>query len=413
MEREINKLFENEKPDVFIDASVFDETYIPDKFKYREEEIEDLAFLMKGLFDKITRNCHISGLPGTGKTQIIKKLMNGFNEKAKELKKNIQIIHAPCRGKSYATVVENFLLLLDDREKTKGIGTDKILEKIRKKIRNKYVCFIFDEIDRLVPTSSHPTPLTEAIGTFSRFSDEGNYHVSLFTISNSSLIEKSLDDSVKDSWRPKYIEFKQYTKRQIYAILKERVKKGFVDDIISDNTLENLGKRIVDEDESLRLALRVLSDAGQEIRKKSRKKITQTIIDKCYKEAEERKIFNAVSDLRMIQLILLFFIAKLNGNGKKPTTEMIYREYREFCRGINIEPKTMRHVSGYVLPRLLKTNLIYPKMLYRGRKNPQIKTYEIDSGDYILKATSQFINERLPERTQIEIKKIPNLDDYR
>ena len=50
MEKEICKLFEDEQLNVFDDATVFDETFIPKTFKYRADEIESLAFLLKGLF---------------------------------------------------------------------------------------------------------------------------------------------------------------------------------------------------------------------------------------------------------------------------------------------------------------------------------------------------------------------------
>lgn len=100
---------------LFRDIEVFEITYVPEQFDYRDEQIERLAFAVKpALIGGSILNTICRGVPGTGKTTSVKK----FFEEVEGAATKIVPIHINCQIDSteYAVFSRIYTKLTKNRQ---------------------------------------------------------------------------------------------------------------------------------------------------------------------------------------------------------------------------------------------------------------------------------------------------------
>lgn len=360
--KEVDDFF-GEREEVFKDCSYFSPTYLPSSFKYREKEFDEIGMTFKSFYDGAPCQTYLSGPPGTGKSHIVNCLIEGFNEAVKRRASPCRYIYINCRQKTYPTLLNLVLLCFD--EKGRGIGqhTSVILNKIQSWMKNLDigVYFIFDEVDRLIPSKGHWKPFEELIGAFSRFSDEGcKKNVGVMIIANApDLLERVSDDSAKSSFCPTRIQFRDYAINQIEDILWDRVSRGFVENTVDRNTISEFALIIKNGNHDLRHALKVLLDAGNLAKKRTDRRIFKNDLLLSVTRVEKEETEELIRGLSEIEQMLLWVIAELqvkkqiDGDADAcVTSDEIWKNLQKSAKKLKIKLPTPRHINEYVLPRL-------------------------------------------------------------
>ncbi|MGI0038109.1 MAG: AAA family ATPase, partial [Nitrososphaera sp.] len=77
--------------------------YVPEKLPFREQEENAVAQVLSTVFrSSRPSNLLLFGEPGTGKTAVIRKVVERLAKKAKELKSGVQAVNVNAKGASTA-----------------------------------------------------------------------------------------------------------------------------------------------------------------------------------------------------------------------------------------------------------------------------------------------------------------------
>ncbi|HEX5187203.1 MAG TPA: AAA family ATPase, partial [Nitrososphaeraceae archaeon] len=134
--------------------------YVPEKLQFRDEETTTIAqTLSVSLKGARPSNLLLFGKPGTGKTAVVKNVINKFSEKSRDLGIEVTVvfINAKIANTAYKVLYEIAQEMNINKTDKKnqvyftglslGEATNRILDFIKK--RYLHVIFIIDEIDSL------------------------------------------------------------------------------------------------------------------------------------------------------------------------------------------------------------------------------------------------------------------------
>ena len=229
--------------------------YIPHKLQFRDEETTTIAqTLSVSLKGARPSNLLLFGKPGTGKTAVVKNVINKFKEKSTEL--GIEVIVVFINAKIANTAYKVLYEIAEEMNINKidkknqvyftglslGEATNRILDFIKK--RQLHVIFVIDEIDSLVDKNGD-----DILYNFTRANEQFQEvgFISLIGISNSLTFKDKLDPRVRSSLSEEEIVFNPYKIDQLQKILSERVKLAFYDDVVTEGTI-NLCAAIAGKD---------------------------------------------------------------------------------------------------------------------------------------------------------------------
>ncbi|MGI0051040.1 MAG: Cdc6/Cdc18 family protein, partial [Nitrososphaeraceae archaeon] len=175
--------------------------YIPHKLQFRDEETTTIAqTLSVSLKGARPSNLLLFGKPGTGKTAVVKNVINKFKEKSTEL--GIEVIVVFINAKIANTAYKVLYEIAEEMNINKidkknqvyftglslGEATNRILDFIKK--RQLHVIFVIDEIDSLVDKNGD-----DILYNFTRANEQFQEvgFISLIGISNSLTFKDKLD----------------------------------------------------------------------------------------------------------------------------------------------------------------------------------------------------------------------------
>ena len=187
---------------------VFDFNFIPQSPLMREEVKPIVDALLRYQKTGIANNLLIVGTRGSGKTLIVRYLMNLLTTKH-----DLRFQYANCR--TYNTSFKILAHLL--RAKPRGCSLSELWQRFQDSHREKCV-LVLDEVDLLSDKDKNKDILYLA----SRSS--ANYMAIL--LSNNPRFLGMLDDSIRSSLQPEVVLFRNYTAPQIKKILLDRARLG-------------------------------------------------------------------------------------------------------------------------------------------------------------------------------------------
>lgn len=369
---------------VFKDANLLSPAWLPTAFLFRDDEYADVGWMLRAHCDHVESNGFIVGPPGTGKTHIIKKLIREFNEHAEKSNLEYRWVYATCRNKFLLNVLSDILVELGGRGFKKG-DLRAYLSGIKVFASLKNICFIFDEVDKMVPTASHPNPVERLVSTFSRFAEmfnlKGNI-VSLVMIANNEKILDGVEKSAMSTYTPRRIRFKEYSEDQIYSILKDRCDGGFQREVLQNADIRWLAKQIAESNHDLRHALKTLKYAGEETRKQKMMKISKECLTCSLKAVERQETIDSIKERPPLMQILLYVIVRKQVEVQDGfvTKELIYTGYEYFTKTVP-KSKTLgghdkRYIFEKILPKMVEMGLVDGKIRGRGRgKGGRVSIY--------------------------------------
>lgn len=344
--------------------------YVPEKLPFREQEEKTLAQVLSTIF-RNTRpsNLFLFGEPGTGKTAVVKKVIEKLEKKACELKTNIKAVNVNAKGASTAykilyEIAEETGLNREDRSKhvpftglSMGEATGRILQFIQQKKLG--VILVIDEIDTLVDKSGD-----DILYSFTRANQQmtkGGF-VSLIGISNSLDFKDKLDPRVRSSLSEEEMVFNPYSVDQLRQILHERSKIAFNQGAISEAAINLCSAMAGREHGDARKAMTLLRVAAELAEREGAARVDEKHVRAAEEKIEKNAPYDLLKDAPTHMKLVVLAITK----SKDAYTGDVYDTYALLCKHMEQEPLTQRRVTQ-MISRLDQLGVVATDVVSQGR----------------------------------------------
>jgi archaeal cell division control protein 6 len=343
--------------------------YVPDKLLFRTKESTAIAQSLSVILKKgRPSNLLIFGKPGTGKTAVVKNVIEHLYKKTNELDINLRVpfINAKNSNTPYKILYEIAELLDINKEGKMQVyftglsmseATDRILDFIRR--RSIKVVIVIDEIDSLVNRKGD-----DILYNFTRANERisSDQFISLIGISNSLTFKDKLDPRVKSSLSEEELVFNPYTIEQLKQILIDRCKLAFYDNVIPIGVINLCAAIAGRETGDARKAIDLLRVAAEIAERSMTMKISEDHIRSAQQKIDSDTNYEILTNSTLhTKLVILSIIKSKNGS-----TGEIYTIYQHFCSKIQQEPLTQRRMTQ-IVGELDQLGLITTNIVNQGR----------------------------------------------
>jgi len=335
---------------IFIKREVLRHDYIPETLPHREEQVrflgEMVAPVLKG---ERCSNIFVYGKTGTGKTAVMKYVLNKLTQKASEFNSPVKVCYVNCRmaGTEYR-VFSGLCDVLDVRVPFTGLALGEVFDRFRRGLDAQRQVFIavLDEVDALVKLRGDILlyEMTRINETLKRSK------ATLVGISNDLRFKEFLDPRVLSSLSEEEIVFKPYNAAELQDILFDRAKMAFHEGVVSEGAVGLCAALAAAEHGDARRALDLLRVAGELAEREGASKLNENHIRQAEKRIEYDRITEALRNLPFHSKLVLcsvYLLSKAQAQ-QVSVTGNIYEVYSELCEHSGMAPLTQRRVSGLI-----------------------------------------------------------------
>jgi archaeal cell division control protein 6 len=340
--------------------------YVPERLPFRDNEstviAQTLSVILRG---GRPSNLLIFGKPGTGKTAVVKNVIERLKNKADNLGMQITVpfMNAKTANTSYKILYEIAEMMGINKEEKKlqvhftglslGEATDRILEYIRRK--NLRVVLVIDEIDPLVDKNGD-----DILYNFTRANERisAEQFISLIGISNSLTFKDKLDPRVRSSLSEEEMVFNPYTIEQLKDILTDRCKLAFTEHAIPIAAINLCAAMAGRETGDARKAIDLLRVAAEIAEREGSSTVNELHIRLAQQKIDRDTNYEILKNSTTHTKILILAII----NSKNGNTGEIYDAYSSLCVRLEQEPLTQRRITQIIseldLLGLVTTNIV-------------------------------------------------------
>jgi cell division control protein 6 len=352
---------------LFTDRDVLRHDYVPQNLPHRENQIQYLGMVVAPVL-KTARcsNIFIYGKTGTGKTAVIKYVLNRLEQKAVELNAPVKIAYANCRlaGTEYR-VFSALCEALNINVPFTGLAVGEVFDRFKKGLETRGISLVvvLDELDELI--KARGDVLLYELTRVNESLREGK--LSIVGISNDLRFKELLEPRVLSSLSEEEIVFRPYDATELKDILSERAALAFEKSVLLEGAVRLCAALAAAEHGDARRALDLLRVAGEVAERNGVYVITEDHVREAEKRIEHNRIVDALVNLTLHSKFVLYSVYLLGkANIHSAITGDIYEVYAELCKEIGISPLTQRRVSG-LINELDVIGLLNARVVSRGR----------------------------------------------
>jgi cell division control protein 6 len=369
-EKGLNGFFENylAKEPLFLDKKTLQSNYYPETLAHRDDQIKQIAnILAPALRVERPSNLFIYGPTGTGKTVSVQHTTTQMLEVAQKNNINLKTIYLNCKLKNIADTEYRLIAQLA-REFGKeipstGLPTNDVYKLFISSIDKdkQIIILVLDEIDQLIKKAGD-----EILYNLTRLNSElQKAQLAIIGISNDLIFVENLDPRVKSSLSEEEIIFPTYNAIQIQDILRERCKKAFKPNVLSEGLIEKCSAYAAREHGDARRALELIRVAGELAERAGENKVVIQHLDQAEEKIERDRLLDVIITQPKQHQAVLY--AALSVNSKKGAfTGDIYDIYTKVCQTCNLRPLTQRRISD-IIAEFDMLGLITAKVISKGR----------------------------------------------
>jgi len=333
---------------IFTNREVLRHDYVPEALPHREEQVrflgEMVAPVLKG---ERCSNVFLYGKTGTGKTAVMKYVLNKLRQKASEFGSPVRVCYVNCRmaGTEYR-VFSALCDALGVHVPFTGLALGEVFDRFKRGLDAEKHVFIgvLDEVDALVKIRGDVllyelTRINEALR---------RSKTTLVGISNDLRFKEFLDPRVLSSLSEEEIVFKPYNAAELQDILFERARMAFHEKIVSEGAIGLCAALAAAEHGDARRALDLLRVAGELAEREGGPQVSEEHIKRAEKRIEHDRVTEALRNLPFHSKLVLCSVYLLCRSQVQQVTGNIYSLYSELCGQVGVAPLTQRRVSGLI-----------------------------------------------------------------
>lgn len=311
---------------IIADPDVLEEDYIPQNISCRESQKKELAFCLSPLERRMKPfDCLCHGKPGTGKTALVRYLLNQLSEVT-----NVLCFYVNCWENQTLNQILDELLKLMQVPVAERNNSVKIA-RLKNKIGNKPCVIALDEVDKI-----NQKELNDILYVLKNLGKVG-----IICISNTRKYFLNLNGRITSRMHFKSVNFPPYSNEELLIILKQRLDcRALYPNTCSKEILE----KIVDlAGGDARIAIQLLRSSALIAEQANKSKITVEDVDRGYEEVKEIKKKYYLDRLPHHKLIVEI-VKKHAGI----ISSEFYETYRQEARKQGLNPQSQRTFSNYV-----------------------------------------------------------------
>lgn len=330
-------------PTVFKDEKALGFEYLPERLPQREEAMQQLSRLYRGLLQGGSpHHVLITGPVGTGKTALARRFCEDFRSVAKERGVNIEYAHVNCRRRSTeGAALLQVLTHFDPRFPDRGFSNTEMLENLKKRLERleAHLIVILDEADILLKKSG--SDLVYNLTRFNEESSRSKFSVSLMMVSQQDPRDL-LDAAARSTFGTSAVELAPYEKADYTKIVPYRAElafnKGAFPPDAMDAAIDATSDR-AHENGNARFAITVLHDSGKIAQGEGRGKVLPEDVRSA--AGAERLSDDKLHDLDKHKALALLAIARTlkKSTATFATTGEVEERYALVCEEYNEKPR--------------------------------------------------------------------------
>jgi cell division control protein 6 len=309
---------------VFRDERVFEIDYVPETFQHRESQMRSLQYALR----PATRgsrplNAMVRGPPGTGKTTAIQKLFGELRAETSD----VHTVRVNCQMNAtrYSVFARLFEGLFDYEPPASGISFKKLFGQVTEKLveEDDVLVVALDDVNYLF----YENEASDTLYSLLRAHEEhSGARIGVIVVSSDPSLDviDELDSRVQSVFRPEDVYFNVYDQSEIASILRNRVERGFHDDVVSTTVLDYVAEKTA-ESGDLRVGIDLLRRAGLTAEMRASKVVEKRDVDEAYETSKFVHLSRSLESLSDSETTLLEVIAEHEG---KQAGE-VYEEFTE------------------------------------------------------------------------------------
>lgn len=349
------------------DKRVLRDSYIPDTLPGREEQIFQFSRMLSDLLmDQPPNDMAFVGKPGTGKTAVVKHVINKYREEYPNLRARFAYINCSQATTAYRVLYQlnrSLGVLVPPSGYPFDVLWDKFIDIYT--ASHSRLIVVLDEVDLLIKRDGG-----RLLYSLTRLNYDlpEDLSINLVVISNTMDFLERLDPRERSSFEPNRLQFPPYNQPQLYQILRQRADLGLKVGTWDDEALQYIASRVAQESGDARRAIDILRMAAELAENERAEKLTKEHAMKAVDNANEEEVSITVRTLPLHHRLILASIADvLERSTVRPGTGMIYNAYERRAQLYNLKPLTMRRVSS-ILRELESQGLVEIEMQYGGAR---------------------------------------------
>jgi cell division control protein 6 len=290
---------------------VFDPQYTPERFNFRNSQLEQLSYHLKPCMRGGTPiNTLILGPCGTGKTTSVKLVM----DEAEQSSEKIIPVYINCQFSAtpFQTFSQIYRKVIGHSPPETGVPLTRVQNEIMKRLQREKKCLVvaLDDMDHLFYDKYANDILYDILRAHEKYD---GVRTGVFGIVSENEFRFVLATKVHTIFNPGEVFFEPYTRSQIYEILQDRVRDGLVEGILSDQLLATIADRTV-ESGDLRVGIELVYRSALEAEADASRKIKEEHVDRAYSaEAKVIHLKRILQGLEPAEKTLLKILAEKKG----------------------------------------------------------------------------------------------------
>jgi len=335
---------------IFSNREVLRHDYIPKDLPHRQYEITRLGkMLAPALTLSKISNIFIYGKTGTGKTAVVKHVLDSLGRKANELGTKLRLSYVNCRlsGTNYRVLAE-ICRSMGVQVPFTGLAVGELFNRFRDGIEKTGCCLliVLDEIDTLGKRNEENSLLYEL--TRINESLHGGW-VGLVGVSNDLHFKDFLDPRILSCLGEEEVIFKPYLADELCNILQTRSTIAFNQGCLKESAVRLCAALAAGEHGDARRALDLLRIAGELAERSGCEEVTEEHVRAAQRKVEHDRITEILTSLPLHSKLVLLSVFLFGSHSPADgVTGDIYNVYQELCREVKVDPLTQRRVSGLI-----------------------------------------------------------------
>jgi len=313
---------------LFRDPLVFEIDFVPEEFRFREEQLSALSFqIQPALRGSRPLNSLCRGPPGTGKTTSIRKLFDEIEENTKK----IACVHVNCKidNTRYAILAKVYKRLAGHQPQPTGTSFKQVYDAVCRLLQKEDLTLILclDDANYLLYENEINNVLYPLLRAHEEYESVRVGVIVIFSDMDVDF-QKVFEIRVASVLRPTEVFFSPYSASEVEEILRMRVLQGFYPGVLSEEMLQ----LVVDQTMrggDLRVGIDLLKRAGLLAERDARRSVSRDDICRAYEVSERFHLISLIRSLRDDEKAVLRVIASMSEGGSGMSAGEVHTRVKE------------------------------------------------------------------------------------